>query len=194
MQIPLRPAGLVAFTLSICVPASAVACSIPPPPPPPPRAAGESEAAFVVRRDNWYRGITEQQRQEALPLMAANEDRLWVTSERIVLARVVSIRSTWLRGSEGQRYSSPLVTLRPIQWLKGLGTVRRLQVHYLSDDSCAFGGAGDAPEGEVGDLILLFYRHGFIEPRNVLDTFSRDRVVTQRSQRAFDLGDGQRTQ
>jgi hypothetical protein len=188
MLILMRMAGLVTFSLSILVSSSAAACSIPPPPPPPPRATGESEAAFEARSGNWYRRIAEQEWQEALPKMAAKEDQLWMASEHVVLARVKSIGSTRLWGSEGQRYKSPLVTLHPVQWLKGRDTVRRIQVHYLSDDSCASGGAGDAPHSEVGDLILLFYKQGIIKPSNVLDTFRLDRVVTQRSQRAFDLG------
>lgn len=119
--------------------------------------------------------------------MAAKEDRLWMASEHVVLARVKSIGSTRLRGSEGQRYNSPLVTLRPVQWLKGRETVRHIQVHYLTDDSCMSRGAGDAPESKVGDLILLFYKQGIIKPSNILDTFRIDRVVTPRSQRAFVL-------
>jgi hypothetical protein len=118
--------------------------------------------------------------------MAAHEDRLWATAERVVLASVERLGSIWLRGSEGQRYRSPLVTLRPVQWLRGSGTARHLRVHYLSDDSCASGGAGDAPDAGVGDLILLFYGRGPAVPRNVLDTFRRDRAVTQRSHRAFE--------
>ena len=190
MLIQIRPAPFVALALSICIPASAPACTIAPPPPPPPRADAESEAEFIARSDIWYRGIAEQQWQEALPGRVANEDRLWNTSNRVVLARVEATSEIWLRGSEGQRYRSPLVSLRPVQWLKGHGNVSRLKVHYLSDDSCAFGGAGDAPNGKVGDLILLFYRQGPIEPRNVIDTFRKDRVVTQRSQRVFDLRGG----
>src|SRR4051812_1250633 len=160
MRIPLRSASLFALALGICIPVSAMACSIPPPPLPPPRGAAESEAEFAARSDRWYRDIAQRQRQEALPAMSAHEDRLWTTAERVVLARVERVGSTQLRGSEGQRYRSPLVTLRPVQWLKGYGSSRRMHVHYLSDDSCAFGGAGDAPQSDVGDLILLFYRRG----------------------------------
>lgn len=185
---PTHMAGLVAFSLCILIASSAAACSIPPPPPPPPRANGESEVAFEARSRNWYRRIAEQERQEALIEMATKEDRLWMSSEHVVLARVKSVGSTRLRGSEGQRYNSPLVTLRPVQWLKGRDTVRHIQVHYLTDDSCASGGAGDAPESEVGDLILLFYKQGIIKPSNILDSFRVDRVVTPRSRRAFDLG------
>jgi hypothetical protein len=119
--------------------------------------------------------------------MTAHEDRLWSTSGGVVLARIRKVGSTRLTGSEGQSYRSPLVTLRPILWLKGSGSARSVRVHYLSDDSCEFGGAGDAPEGDAGDLMLLFYRQGPIHPRNIADTFRSDRVVTERSQSAFRL-------
>lgn len=194
MIFSVRLAGLVTFALFVSIPTSVAACTIAPPPPPPPRTDVESEAEFAARSDDWYRRVTEQQWQDALPGTVANEDRLWMTSERVVIARVESVREIWLRGSEGQRYRSPLVSLRPVQWLKGRRAVGRLKVHYLSDDSCAFGGAGDAPHSGVGDLVLLFYRQGATEPRNVLDTFRRERVVTNRSQAAFDLVTAQSTQ
>lgn len=101
--------------------------------------------------------------------------------------------STRLRGSEGQYYKSPLVTLRPLKWLKGNPSPRRLRVHFLSDLSCDFGGVGDVPEGEVGQVFLLFYRPGPLDPRNVLDTYDADRVVTERSRQAFEFaGSGRR--
>lgn len=187
MVVPLRVAGFVALTLSFGIHQIAAACTVESPPPPTPRAASESEGEFAARRDRWYRDIAERQRQEALPGMAAEEDRLWATARRIVLARIESVGSTHLRGSEGRRYESPLVTLRPVRWLRGSSSARRLSVHYLSDGSCDFGGAGDAPEGEVGDVFLLFYGPGSIDPRSILDTLDRDRAVTQRSRDAFDL-------
>lgn len=185
-----RLTALLAPALSFCIAEVADACSIPPPPPPPPRTAAESDAEFEARRRQWYIDIAERQRQEALPRAAAREDRLWGTAQRVVLARIERVGSTRLRGSEGQRFRSPLVTLRPIRWLKGSGSARRLRVHYLSDDSCALGGAGDAARGNVGEVFLLFYRPGRLAPRNILDTFRRDRAVTQRTQRAFEVEAG----
>ncbi|HEX8365025.1 MAG TPA: hypothetical protein VF603_07060 [Allosphingosinicella sp.] len=157
--------------------------------PPRPRTAAESEADFAARRDAWYRNLAERQRQQALPRWAAEEDRLWATARRIVLARIESVGSTYLRGSEGQRYQSPLVTLRPIRWLRGSSSARRLRVHFLSADSCDHG-AGNAPYGRVGDVFLLFYGPGPPNPRNVLDTLGRGRAVTQRTQRAFGIDGG----
>jgi len=181
-----RLASFVALALSVCIPEIAAACSIMPPPAPPPRTAAESEADFAARRDSWYRDIAERQRQEALPRWAAREDLLWTTAQRVVLARVERMGSIRLRGSEGQRYRSPLVTLRPIRWLKGSGPTRRLRVHFLSDDSCD-SGAGSAPYGAVGDVFLLFYGPGPLSPRNILDTFGLDRAVTTRTRDAFRL-------
>lgn len=172
----------------LCGPQLARACLPPEPPSPPPRAASESEREFNARSKNWYSDYFEAERQAYLPVRAAREDRLWATARRVALARAERVGSTRLRGSEGQYYKSPLVTLRTIKWLKGKSSPRRLKLHYLSDDSCDSGG-GDAPEGEVGEIFLLFYRAGPIEPRNVLDSFRRDRVVTGRSKAAFDLED-----
>lgn len=175
---------LVALASGFCIPEIVAACTVLPPPPPPPRTAAESEADFTARRDAWYRTLAERQRQQALPRWAAQEDRLWATARRIVLARIESVGSTQLRGSEGQRYESPLVTLRPIRWLRGSSSARRLRVHDLSANSCD-SGAGDATEGEVGELFLLFYGPGAPDPRNVLDTLGSYRAVTGRSRRAF---------
>ncbi|HYD11404.1 MAG TPA: hypothetical protein VEC11_01005 [Allosphingosinicella sp.] len=190
MQLSVRLASMVGLMLGICIPASAVACSIPLPPSPPPRAAAESEADFAARSERWYRDIAERQEQEARSYQAAREDQLWATAARVVLARVQRIGGTRVRGSEGQWYESPLVTLRPVRWLKGSGSARRVRVHYLSADSCLSGGAGDATDSQVGDLVLLFYRRGESIPQNILDSFARDRVVTQRSQNAFALAAG----
>ena len=153
---------------------------------PPARLATESEAEFAARRDRWYRDIAQREREKALPALSAHEDWLWTTAERVVLARVERVETTQLRGSEGQMYTSPLVTLRRVRWLKGSDSARRMQVRYLSDDTCAHGGAGDAPHARVGDLLLLFYRRGPIDPLNILDSFRGDRAITQRSRTALD--------
>jgi len=171
--------------LGFGVPEIAGACSIPAPPPPPPRTAAESEAEFTARSRKWYGDINEQARKEALPGMIAHEERLWAAAHRVVLARIDKVGSTRLRGSSGQWYESPLVKLRPIRWLKGHPSPRRIRVHDLSDDSCDFGGAGSATDGEVGDVFLLFYRPGPLDPRYILDTFSQDRAVTTRTREAF---------
>lgn len=181
----LRLACLAAAAASLSVPEIADACEPPPPPDPPPRAAGESEAGFEARSRQWYADLFEAERKASLPARTAKEDRLWATAHRVVLARIEKLGSTRLRGSEGQYYKSPLVTLRALRWLKGNPSPRRLKVHYLSDESCDFGGVGDVPEGEVGDTFLLFYRPGPLDPRNVLDTYDKHRAVTARSQAAF---------
>jgi hypothetical protein len=181
----LHLARLVAPALSLCIPGIAAACSIDAPPSPPPRTLAESDAEFEARSRQWYAGLAEAERKASLPGRIAEEDRLWARADRVVLARVVKVGSTRLRGSEGQYYESPLMTLRALKWLKGNPSPRRLKVHYLSDDSCELGGVGDVPEGEVGDIFLLFYRPGPLDPRNVLDTYDKDRAVTARSQAAL---------
>lgn len=181
----LRLSYLFAAALSLCIPRIADACSIDPPPEPSPRTSAESDAEFAARSGKWYRDIYERAREAALPGLIADEDRLWATAHRVVLARIRKIGSTRLRGSEGQWYESPLVTLRAVKWLKGNPSPRRLRVHFLSDDSCDQGG-GDAPEGEVGEVFLLFYKPGPIDSRNILDTSGKDRVVTERSRAAFE--------
>lgn len=186
MRMSLRLACLIATALSIGIPGIATACLPPPRPAPPPRTSGETEAEFSARSAKWYRDINEREWKEALPGMAAREDRLWASAARVVLARVTKVGSTRFRGSENQWVDSPLVTLRPVKWLKGNSKAKRLRVRYLSDDSCDQGG-GDAPDGEVGDRILLFYRPGMLIPENVLDTLSEDRGLTRRSRDAFGL-------
>lgn len=94
------------------------------------------------------------------------------------------VRAIRLRGSEGQWFDSPLVSLRPIEWLKGRGSARGLSVHFLSDDSCDEGG-GDAPHGSVGELFLLFYKPGQFDARDLLGSIREDRVVTPRSREAI---------
>jgi hypothetical protein len=176
---------LACFAAAAGIPEIAGACSIPPPPPPPPQSSAESDAEFAARRDRWYGDLAEKERKAALPGMRAHENRLWATARRVVLARIAKVGSTRLRGSEGQWYRSPVVTLRPIQWLKGYPSPRRIRVHYLSDDSCLYGGAGDAPDGEVGELFILFYKPGPLDPRYILDTLREDRAVTARTRQAF---------
>jgi hypothetical protein len=116
--------------------------------------------------------------------MAAQETDLWARANRVVLARVKKVRSIRLRGSEEQWFDSPLVALRPIEWLKGRGSIRGLSVHFLSDDSCDEGG-GDAPHGSVGEEFLLFYGPGQFDPRDLLGSIRKDRVVTTRSREAI---------
>ncbi len=168
----------------------AAACLPLPPPEPSPQRTAESEAEFAARRAKWYGDIAEQAMKASLPKRAADEDRLWATAQRVVLARITKVRSTRLRGSEGQWYESPLVTLRPIKWVKGQSSAERLKIHLLSDDSCD-GGAGDAPDGDVGEIFLLFYRPGALGPRDVLDTLDQGSAVTTRSREAFRLLDRQ---
>jgi hypothetical protein len=176
------------LVLTVSLPEIAVACEPPPPPEPPPRTPTESESDFAARGQKWYADLQDAEIRASLPGRMAREDRLWATAYRVVLARIEKIGSTRVRGSEGHYYNSPLVELRALKWLKGNPSPRRLKVHFLSDNSCDFGGAGNAAyDGEVGEVYLLFYKPGPIDPRNILDTFSRDRVVTARSQEAFDL-------
>jgi hypothetical protein len=175
---------LVAAIASFSIPAVAAACSLPPLSPPPPRTAAESEEEFAARTRKWYGDLNERERQEWLSQAAPEQERLWEVAERIVLARVVRVGTIRLRGSEGQWYESPLATLRPIRWLKGSSSATRLQVHFLSDDTCDHG-AGPAPEGEVGETFLLFYRRGHLNPRNILDTIDEQSAATARTQQAL---------
>lgn len=183
----LRLACLAAAVSILGISQVAAACSPIPPPEPPPRAPSESEAEFAARSGKWYLAIHEAAEKASRPGRLAHEERLWATARRVVLARVEKVGSTRLRGSERQYYKSPLVTLRAVKWLKGNPSPKRLKVHFLSDDSCDFGGVGDVPEGEVGDVFLLFYRAGPIDPRYVLDTFDKDRAVSRLSQAALGL-------
>jgi hypothetical protein len=182
---PFRLACLAATLSSLCAPHLAAACLPPEPPIPPPRTSAESESDYAARSEKWYIDLHEAEEEASLPGRVAHEEHLWTTARRIVLARVEKVGSTRLRGSERQYYKSPLVTLRAVKWLRGDPSPRRLKVHFLSDASCDFGGVGDAPEGEIGQAFLLFYRAGPIDPRNILDTFRKDRAVTTRSRAAF---------
>jgi hypothetical protein len=148
--------------------------------------AAESDSDFAARSAKWYSDLYESERIASLPGRIAREEGLWGTARRVVLARVQKIGSIRLRGSEGQYYKSPLAELRAVKWLKGNPSPRRLKVHFLSANTCDHGG-GSAPEGEVGEVFLLFYGAGPIEPRNILDTLPKDRVVTRRSREAFEL-------
>lgn len=188
VRAPFRLACLAAAAAAVGIPRAAPACLPPEPPSPPPRTASESESDFAERSRKWYADLFEAQDRASLPGRVAEEERLWATAGRVALARVEKVGSIRLRGSGGYWYKSPLVTLRTIRWLKGHPSPRRLKVHFLSDDSCDFGGAGDAAyDGEAGDVFLLFYKPGPIDPRNILDTFDRARAVTPRSRAAFDL-------
>src|SRR5687767_9896945 len=183
----LRLAVLAALSLGVSTPEIAAACSPVPPPEPPPRAEGESAEEFAARRQRWFVDLFEASRKADLPGQKAREDHLWATAGRVVLARLEKIGSTRLRDSDGEYWKSPLMTLRPIKWLKGNPSPRRLKVHYLSADSCDFGGVGDVSDGEVGDVFLLFYRPGPVDPRNVLDSYDRNTAVTARTQEALAL-------
>ena len=184
MRCPFPLTCLVAAATSLCIPAVAAACSPPPLPPPPPRTATETAEEFAARSGKWYGDLVQQERQEWLRRAAPQQERLWQEAERIVLARVIRVGTIRLRGSEGQGFESPLATLRPIRWLKGSSSAKRLRVHFLSDDSCD-SGAGPAPEGEVGEVFLLFYRRGPLNPRNILDTIGEQSAATPRAQEAL---------
>lgn len=188
MLAGLRLSFLAIAAAGLCIPQSSIACLPLPPPPPPPRTESESEADFVARSRVWYIDWAERERKEREPEAIRYEDGLWAKAERVVLARIEKVGSTRVRNSEGQFYKSPLVTLRPMKWFKGDGGSGRLKVHYLSDDSCDFGGAGNAPNGEKGDVFLLFFRKGAITPERLLDSFDRYRAVTQRTRAALKQG------
>lgn len=184
MRRPFSLACLAATATSFCFPVVAAACEPAPPLPPPPRTTAESEEEFAARSRKWYSELNERERQESLSGAKPEQERLWQAAERIVLARVVRVGSIRLRGSEGQWYRSPLATLQPIRWLKGSSSGRRLQVHFLSDDTCNHG-AGSAPQGEVGQVFLLFYRRGPLDPRNIIDSIGEETAATRRAQKAL---------
>jgi hypothetical protein len=185
-----RLACFAAAALGLLGSRPAGACEPPEPPRPPPRVAGESDSGFAARSEKWYRDLQERQIFESVPGRIAHEDLLWATARRVVLARIERIGSIRLRGSEGQWYKSPLVTLRAIKWLRGNPSPRALKVHYLSDNSCDFGGVGSVADGgEVGGVFLLFYADGPIEPRNVLYTFDATTAVSPRSRAALALAE-----
>lgn len=146
----------------------------------------ETDAEFEQRKAKWYRELQWQGWAEALVRAVPYQDRLWATAERVVLARVERVGRIRLRG-QGHWYRSPLVTLRPVEWLKGRSSARRLQVHYLSADTCSIGGAGHAPYGEVGEVFLLFYKPGRLSPRNILTTIGKDYAASPRTREAFGL-------
>lgn len=181
-----RLACVAAAAFGLCGLGPTKACSPVPPPSPPPQAAAESDSQFAARSDEWYRDLYEREWEAGRPGRIAHEQRLWATAGRVVLARIAKVGSIRLRGSEGQLYRSPLVTLRAVEWLKGKPSRVALKVHYLSDDSCDHGG-GDVIGGAVGDRFLLFYRPGPIDPRNVIETLGRRRASTTPSLDALTL-------
>lgn len=171
---------LLILTLSSVSAAPAWSCIGPPPTEPPriERLAGESDAAFTGRQDafrNHYRTRESQQNhvQIANGLYGQvieeghRQDALWDAATNVILARVVSIRSTTSEDL-GDR-----VRYRTDRVLKGrsrISTVHRVGVPDFPPPPCyiEYDVSPDAPVGEAVVIFLPTSRSTTVSPTQTL--------------------------
>ena len=169
MRIVLAPMALAASIVG-----TANAC--PPPPPPPLPIPDESSEAWEAR-------VTA----EAQAQLVATQRHWWESAQSVLLARVEQ-RDTVRRRDPtwDMSFESPRVLLRPVHWLKGSGPSRRFRLTYTGMSSCGPYGGGEAVDGAVGELFIVFVGEGrprqesvFISlaPANVVDPELRERLA-----------------
>lgn len=152
---------------------SATAEACPPPPPPPPPEAGESNEAYQTRLAALRAAEAEVNAQRVLQM----QQGWWDESQSVLLARVVRRDSIRLKDNWGEIYGrSPRVLLRPVRWLKGSGSSRRFRLNYEGLTSCGPYGGGDAVDGEIGEVFVVFVREGRPRQDSVITSLAMDRV------------------
>jgi hypothetical protein len=148
----------------------------PPPPPPPLPIPDESSEAWQAR-------VTAEAQNELM-----NRQRQWWNdSQSVLLARVERRDTVRLRDAWGDpNFEAPRVLLRPVRWLKGSGPSRRFRLSYTGMTTCGPYGGGEAVNGAVGEVFIVFVGEGrprqesvFISlaPTNVVDPELRERVA-----------------
>lgn len=106
------------------------------------------------------------------------QQQWWNESQSVLLARVERVGSVQLRDDWGEAYDdSPRVFLRPVRWLKGSGSARRFRLSYDGMTSCGPYGGGDAVDGEVGEVFVVYVREGQPHQRSVIESLAPENVV-----------------
>lgn len=146
---------------------AAEAC--PPPPPEPPPAPGESIEAWRARLD-----------AEAQAQTASYQRGWWDQSQSVLLARIERIDSVPVRNDWANvNTHSPRVHLRPVRWLKGSGPSRRFHLNITGITDCGPYGGGEAVNGRIGDVFLVFVRDGRPNQASVITSLALDHIVDQ---------------
>lgn len=146
---------------------AAEAC--PPPPPPPPPVPGESIEAWQARLQ-----------AEAQAQTAGYQRGWWDQSQSVLLARIERIDSVRVRNDwAGTNTRSPRVYLRPVRWLKGSGSARRFRLNITGISDCGPYGGGEAVNGHVGDVFLVFVREGQPTQASVITSLAPGNVVDE---------------
>jgi hypothetical protein len=157
----------VGSILAVWMLGAAAAC--PPPPPPPPPAPGESIEAWQARLE-----------AEAQAQIAGYQRGWWEQSQSVLLARIERIDSVAIRNDwTGTNARSPRVRLRPVRWLKGSGPPGRFHLNVTGVSDCGPYGGGEAVNGRMGELFLVFVREGRPSQANVITSLALDTIVDE---------------
>jgi hypothetical protein len=156
-----------AILVTLTIAGAAHAC--PPPPPPPAQMEGESEFDYVIRLQT----LREEEAAASLARRVEFEQQWWNESESVFLARIERAETIEF---DGYYETVPRVHLRPLRWIKGSGSSRRFRLSYEGMTSCGPYGGGEAVEGAVGDVFLVFVREGRPRQRSVIHSLALTNV------------------
>ena len=165
---------IILATIAVAASITGAANACPPPPPPPLPIPDESSEAWQARVA-----------AEAQASLVALQHQWWDASQSVLLARVERRDTVRLRDFD-PNVEAPRVLLRPVHWLKGSGPSRRFRLTYTGMLSCGPYGGGEAVDGAVGEVFIVFVGEGrprqesvFISlaPANVVDPELRERVA-----------------
>lgn len=178
----LRP-GLLAAVLTAALAAPAMACPPPPPPPAPPAApAGTSEADVRALTDAWFqaqRALSyEQERQRTLQQQVG----LFDSAGGLVLARLDREgRTSGYPAEFAYMNNMPLVTMKPVRWVKGAGGAEEFELAESNPMSCGYGAADAATRGRVGDVFLVYLAGVELRQDKVLFVLPVSRIIEPRA-------------
>ncbi len=175
--------GMVAASLAAGLAGPAIAC----PPPPPPAAApappaGTSQADVRALTDAWFqaqRALSyEQERQRTLQQQVG----LFDSAGGMVLARLDSEgRTSGYPAEFAYMNNMPLVTMKPVRWVKGAGGAEAFQLSETNPMTCGYGRVDAAVRGRVGDVVLVYLEGAELRQDKVLFVLPVSRIIEPRA-------------
>ncbi|MXO89783.1 hypothetical protein [Pontixanthobacter aquaemixtae] len=142
----------------------------------------ESDAEYAARAEEFRRDQVAEEQAQYFEFRINREDRLWATSERVFIARMVNTNKDKVRARGSFKIT---VTLQPTQWLKGEGPNTRFKLKPIDYNSCNYPGNGAAIRGDIGELFLIFADPGRLGTRRVKYTLRLEDVVSDQSKSAL---------
>lgn len=165
-----------------------VACS---PLPPPPMLEDETPEAYATRRLREFEAAEEAGRHQRM----VQEEGLLASSERIVLARVVELRSVVLelapsrprRSATTRHYTE--IRFQVVAHVRGADEAIQFDLRHQEHTPglCDFRGSPESLDGlQDGDLVVVFADNGELGPTTFQEAIPRGRAFSQGVQALFD--------